>query len=77
LHINKRDVPCLDALLPWVGLATVAYLPATIAPVGLTEDKLPVGIQIIGPYLEDHTPIHVAKLMEGVIGGFTPPPGFS
>jgi amidase len=77
LQISKRDEPCLDALLPWVGLATVAYLPATVAPVGLTKDKLPVGIQIIGPYLEDHTPLHVAKLMEDVTGGFTPPSGFS
>ncbi len=77
LHINKRDESCLNALLPWVGLATVAYLPATVAPVGFTKDKLPVGIQIIGPYLEDRTSIHLAKLMEGVTDGFTPPPGFT
>jgi len=77
LPINKRNETCLEALLPWVGLATVAYLPATVAPVGLTKGNLPIGIQIIGPYLEDHTPIHVAKLMESVTGGFTPPPGYS
>ena len=76
LPINNRDETCLDALLPWVGLTCVSYLPATVAPVGFTPEGLPVGVQIVGPYLEDRTPIHVARLMEDVTGGFTPPPGF-
>jgi len=76
LPINNSDVTCLDALLPWAGLTCVSYLPATVAPVGFTLEGLPVGVQIVGPYLEDLTPIHVAKLMEEVTGGFTPPPGF-
>jgi len=76
LPINGRDESCPDALLPWVGLTCVSYLPATIAPVGFTPEGLPVGVQIVGPYLEDRTPIHVARLMEDVTGGFAPPPGF-
>lgn len=76
LPVNNRDETCLDALLPWVGLSCVSYLPATVAPVGSTPEGLPVGVQIVGPYLEDRTPIHVARLMEDVTGGFTPPPGF-
>jgi amidase len=54
----------------------VAYLPATIAPVGLAKNGLPVGIQIVSPYLEDKTSIHFAELLEETIGGFTAPPGF-
>ena len=46
--------PYLD-MFGWVGLATVAYLPATVVPVGRTPAGLPVGIQIVGPYLEDRT----------------------
>jgi amidase len=76
LPINNRDETCVDALLPWVGLTCVSYLPATVAPIGFTPEGLPVGVQIVGPYLEDRTPIHVAKLMEDVTGGFTPPAGF-
>ena len=49
---------------------------ATVAPVGLTAEGMPVGIQIIGPYLEDRTPMHIAKLMENITGGFVPPPGY-
>ncbi|HEX6774739.1 MAG TPA: amidase, partial [Methylomirabilota bacterium] len=47
-------------MFSWISFATLTGLPATTAPVGLTRDGLPVGIQIIGPYLEDATPIDVA-----------------
>jgi amidase len=67
--------PYLD-LLFWISFATLTGLPATTAPVGLTRGGLPVGIQIVGPYLEDATPIDVAGRLTDVIGGFRPPPGF-
>lgn len=63
-------------LLFWISFATLAGLPATTAPIGRTREGLPVGIQIMGPYLEDATPIHIAGQMADVVGGFTPPPGF-
>jgi amidase len=62
-------------LFSWVGIASMAYLPATVAPVGRTRSGLPVGIQIVGPYLEDRTTIDLAKHVAGVVGGFEPPPG--
>jgi amidase len=65
----------LDMLF-WVSFATVTGLPATTAPVGLTRSGLPVGIQIIGPYLEDATPIDLAGRLADVTGGFRPPKGF-
>jgi amidase len=67
--------PYLDMLF-WISFASLAGLPATTAPVGLTRGGLPVGIQIVGPYLEDATPIDVAGRLTEVIGGFRPPPGF-
>jgi len=62
--------------MPWNSLAQVAYLPATVAPIGFTSAGLPVGIQIIGPYLEDHTPIQFARHLEEIHGSFQLPPGF-
>ena len=62
--------------LAWVGLITMAYLPATVAPVGLSRAGLPVGVQIAGPYLEDRTTIDFAERLAGVIGGFQAPPGY-
>jgi amidase len=63
-------------LFGWVGLATVAYLPATAVPVGRTAHGLPVGAQIVGPYLEDRTTLAVARVIEELLGGFVAPPGF-
>jgi amidase len=64
-------------LLYWIAFATLTGLPATTAPVGRTASGLPVGMQIMGPYLEDATPIDVAGKLADVVGGFTPPPGYS
>ncbi len=65
-----------EDLVFWVSFATLAGLPATVAPVGATASGLPVGIQIIGPYLEDATPIDVAAKTAGLFGGFKPPKGY-
>ena len=60
----------------WTSAANLLGLPATIAPVGLTPGGLPVGIQILGPNLEDSTPIAVAGHVAEVMGGFRPPDGY-
>jgi len=73
IEVNGRSRPYTD-LLGWISMATACYLPATVAPVGPTPEGLPVGVQIIGPYLEDHTTIEFARLLGDVAGGFTPPP---
>ena len=75
LSINGVDRPYMD-IMGWSGLASAAKLPATVLPIGRTPQGLPVGIQVIGPYLEDRTPIHIARLISDIIGGFMPPPGF-
>lgn len=48
LTVNGAKRPYLDHV-PWIALATTAHLPATTAPIGLTPEGLPVGIQIVGP----------------------------
>jgi amidase len=68
--------PYLD-LMFWNTVANLTGLPATAAPVGRTAQGLPVGLQILGPYLEDATPIDFADRMSTVVGGFVPPPGFA
>ncbi len=63
--------------LNWIATPTLTGCPATVAPVGLTEAGLPVGIQIMGPYWEDATPLTFAALLAKETGGFKPPPGYS
>jgi len=75
LEINGKKRPYLNNLA-WVSMAIAAGLPATVAPVGLSESGLPVGIQIIGARFEDRTTLDFAKGLSNLIGGFTVPPGF-
>lgn len=60
----------------WISHATVAGLPATVAPVGRTRAGLPVGMQIVAPMWEDGTSIEFAALLSDLVGGFTPPRSF-
>jgi amidase len=64
------------ALGSWIASATLGGLPATVAPVGLTDTGLPAGLQIVAPMWEDGTSIEFAALLTDVIGGFSPPPAF-
>ena len=70
--INGRSRPQAECLT-WTGLVGVAYLPATVVPVGRVGD-LPVGVQVVGPYLEDRTSLFVAHQLTERLGGYTPPP---
>ncbi|KJC57712.1 amidase [Bradyrhizobium sp. LTSPM299] len=62
--------------LVWPGIATLPGLPATAIPTGFAPDGLPVGVQIVGPWLEDRTPLKLAELIEREFGGFVPPKMF-
>ena len=75
LEINGHEKPMLNSLV-WAYMAVVSGLPATVAPVALNEDGLPVGVQIIGASFEDRTTIAFAKGLSKLIGGFVPPPGY-
>jgi amidase len=76
INIDGKDYPYPDQLA-WPGIATLPGLPATAIPIGLSPQGLPVGVQIVGPWLEDRTPLRLAELIEHEFGGFVPPPMFS
>jgi amidase len=73
LYIDGATVPYNDQSV-WAGIATLNGLPATTMPIGHGDNGLPIGVQIIGRYLEDRTTITFAGLIEREFGGFTPPP---
>ncbi|MGA7327556.1 MAG: amidase [Rhodomicrobium sp.] len=72
--IDGAEYPYLDQI-HWPGIATLIGLPATALPIAQSPEGSPIGAQIIGPYLEDRTPIALAELIEREFGGFRAPPG--
>ncbi len=74
--IDNQEFPYTDQLM-WPGIATCAGLPSTAIPVALSPEGLPIGVQLIGGWLEDRTPLRLAELIERNFGGFVPPPGFA
>jgi amidase len=75
IDIDGKDHVYTDQLT-WPGIATLPGLPSTAIPLGLSPDGLPVGVQIVGPWLEDRTPLELAALIEREFGGFVRPPMF-
>ncbi len=63
-------------MLFWISFATHTGLPASVFPVGVSKTGLPVGLQVIGPYLEDATPIDIAGKLNEIMGGIRHPQGY-
>jgi len=70
-HVEAQDMAAATLLIDgaatpygaqiaWPAVATFANLPATSAPIGRTPQGLPIGMQVIGPFLHDRTTIAVA-----------------
>lgn len=66
LTVDGQDVS-YDAQLVWAGLATYPGLPATAFPAGTTADGLPVGLQVMTDWRDDHRAIAIADLLHGVL----------
>ncbi len=62
------------AAMAWCGAIGSVLLPVVTLPTGLTAQGLPVGIQVIGPYLSDRRLLRWAGLLDAGGPGFTPPP---
>ena len=64
-------------LVSWTGLIGITGHPSAVPPIGRTATGIPVGMQMVGAYLRDRDAIAGARLVEDLLGGFTPPPQFS
>jgi amidase len=75
IDVNGVPRPHTD-VLTWPSAFGAIWLPAATVPVGFTDDGLPVGMQIVGPYVGDRAVLAVAASVEEVLGGFRPPAAF-
>jgi amidase len=75
--VDGQTIP-YGTLEAWPALIGSVYLPSTSTPVGRTAAGLPVGVQIVSPYLHDLRSIRaaglIAELTADIGGGYTVPP---
>ena len=51
--------------IDWLGLIGIVGLPSAVVPIGRTAAGLPVGMQIVAPYLHDRRAVRAAQLGRG------------
>jgi amidase len=76
MTINGEQRNYTDHLL-WISVASLLGLPATAVPVGLTSQRLPYGLQVMGAPYDDLTTLRFAGLLEKMTGGFRIPHGWN
>jgi fatty acid amide hydrolase 2 len=70
---HGRTVGRLWLLAP-AAVFNLAGVPVTEVPLGLSEDGLPLGVQVAAGRDRDHVAIAVALALERAFGGWVPPP---
>ena len=73
ITVNGRERDYLE-IEGWPALIGSAYLPSTSVPVGRTAGGLPVGMQVVAPFLKDRTALLVGEWIGEIVGGYQPPP---
>ena len=75
LTVNNEEQDYFQQVF-WAGIITVAHLPSTVFPTGLSKAGLPIGLQAVGAEYDDLKTIDFTRLVAQEIGGFTPPPNY-
>jgi amidase len=73
---STGDQRSLVSTIDWLGLIGIVGLPSAVVPIGRTAAGLPVGMQIVAPYLHDRRAVRAAQMVAEALGGYEPPPGF-
>lgn len=72
ITVNGKHQPMTTQLF-WAGHSGLCGLPSTVAPVGVTTNGLPVGVQIVARRYHDLTSMRFAQCLEQIDYRFTPP----
>lgn len=68
---NRPLIPPFQWL--YTAIFNVLEMPATVVPMGLGAEGLPVGLQVIAVHGNDHLCVAVARELERAFGGWVPP----
>ena len=74
VELRGREVPTFPTYIRNTDPPSVAGLPAISLPAGLTADRLPVGMELVGLPGSDRRLLAVAATVESVLGPLPEPP---
>jgi amidase len=66
----------IDYVWPYVACFNASGHPAASISLGLGEQGLPLGAQLVGPYWSEPDLLHFAALASQFTPGFLRPPGY-
>ena len=76
LYFDGALGPYNDYCWPYVGPFNASGHPALVMPLGTSQDGLPIGVQLIGPYWSEPELLHIARQLAPLTKGFVAPQGF-
>ena len=76
INADGKDITYIDYAWPYVACFNASGNPALNIPLGIGEDGLPVGVQVVGRYWSEPDLLHFAKLVSKFTAGFVKPEGY-
>ena len=73
VELNGRQAPTFQTFARNTAPASGAGIPGLVIPAGLSEDGLPVGLEIDGPVMSDRRLLAIGLAIENVLPGIPPP----
>lgn len=80
IHLNQESYSSFShihdsSIVPYLfaGIFNALALPVTQCPLGLSEEGLPLGVQVVGGKLQDRLTLAVALYLEKAFGGWRNP----
>lgn len=76
IEVDGLKIPYWNWGISYTCLFNLTGNPVVVVPVKLTEDGLPIGIQLIGKRWQDRKLLSIAKIFTSIAGQFKIPEGY-
>jgi amidase len=76
LNHGGKEMPYVEYAWPYNACFNASGHPAIQMPLGMSEDGLPFGVQIVGPYWSEPELLNFARLISELTMGFVKPEGY-
>ena len=73
VHLNGQDLPIVETYMQNTDPGSIIGIPGISLPVGLTSEKLPVGLELDGPAGSDRRLLSIALAIERELPKLPPP----